>query len=266
MLLYETQTRSRVHFQKQFFAGLRCLEFTRQSNLNFQPSAVDFVHHRVHTPQSSTAALMMMCADHHHHHHHHRAWANVCVMAAAIKLDLQVIGRRCGRLRPDCFTVFSSKRREVDTSCVFMFPLLSPLCVCVQILLPSWPKNVPPLHTHTQVCCYGIASEAVCKEGKKKGEKKKRSALQQLGARAMKQQGLSCLYCLSVVYGPVFAFNYYTKLNSNRHLEATGSHVHVRPPARPPARSPSTRALYILHTQTHLADPFLPRLKCALKS
>lgn len=67
----------------------------------------------------------------------------------------------------------------------------------------------------------------------------------------MKQQGLGCLYCLSVVYGPVFAFNYYTKLNSNRHLEATGSHVHVRPStARPP-----TRALYILHTQTHLGDP-----------
>lgn len=67
----------------------------------------------------------------------------------------------------------------------------------------------------------------------------------------MKQQGLGCLYCLSVVYGPVFAFNYYTKLNSNRHLEATGSHVHVCPStARPP-----TRALYILHTQTHLGDP-----------
>ena len=37
----------------------------------------------------------------------------------------------------------------------------------------------------------------------------------------MKQQGLGLLYCLSVVYGPVFSFNYYTKLNSNRHLEGT---------------------------------------------
>lgn len=50
---------------------------------------------------------------------------------------------------------------------------------------------------------------------------KKLSVLQQLGVRAMKQQGLGLLYCLSVVYGPVFSFNYYTKLNSNRHLEET---------------------------------------------
>lgn len=112
---------------------------------------------------------MMMCADHHHHRRHHRrAWANVCVMAAAIKRDLQVIGRRGGRLRPDCFTVFSSKRREVDTSCVFMFPLFfSPLCVC-----PVSCHHELKMYlrcTHTRARCSGIASEAVCKEG---GEKK----------------------------------------------------------------------------------------------
>lgn len=37
----------------------------------------------------------------------------------------------------------------------------------------------------------------------------------------MKQQGWGRLYCLSVVYGPVFSFNYNTKLNSNRLLEGS---------------------------------------------
>lgn len=44
----------------------------------------------------------------------------------------------------------------------------------------------------------------------------------------MKQQGLGLLYCLSVVYEPVFSFNYYTKLNSNRHLE--GNRLTHMPP------------------------------------
>lgn len=37
----------------------------------------------------------------------------------------------------------------------------------------------------------------------------------------MKQQGMWLVYCLSFVYEAVFKFNYYSKLNSNRHQETT---------------------------------------------
>lgn len=37
----------------------------------------------------------------------------------------------------------------------------------------------------------------------------------------MKQQGTWLVYCLSFVYEAVFKFNYYSKLNSNRHQETS---------------------------------------------
>lgn len=37
----------------------------------------------------------------------------------------------------------------------------------------------------------------------------------------MKQQGMWLVYCLSFVYEAVFKFNYYSKLNSNRHQETS---------------------------------------------
>lgn len=45
--------------------------------------------------------------------------------------------------------------------------------------------------------------------------------LKHLGKKAMKQQGMWLVYCLSFVYEAVFKFNYYSKLNSNRHQETT---------------------------------------------
>lgn len=129
-------------------------------------------------------------------------------------------------------------------------PFFSPLCVCVCRVSCHHELKMYLRCAHTHECVAPALRRRQCVRRKKKG--KKQAALQQLGARAMKQQALGCLYCLSVVYGPVFAFNYYTKLNSNRHLEATGSHVHVRPPARPPARPLAfhARSIYFTHTDT----------------
>lgn len=45
--------------------------------------------------------------------------------------------------------------------------------------------------------------------------------LKHLGKKAMKQQGTWLVYCLSFVYEAVFKFNYYSKLNSNRHQETS---------------------------------------------
>lgn len=57
--------------------------------------------------------------------------------------------------------------------------------------------------------------------------KKKGSAFNSWERGAVKQQGRGRLYCLSVVYGPAFSFNYNTKLNSNRLLEGGAADAYL---------------------------------------
>ena len=76
----------------------------------------------------------------------------------------------------------------------------------------------------------------------------------------MKQQGLGLLYCLSVVYGLVFSFNYHTKLNSNRHLEGSSEYMHMRAHAHTHTH---THKPYILHIQTHLTNHSRARVYAA---
>lgn len=78
----------------------------------------------------------------------------------------------------------------MDISCVFVF---------------LWPFFVQPLPSRTKIYqgthlqhIHTLVASALCC-GEVGALCKKLSVLQQLGVRAMKQQGLGLLYCLSVV-------------------------------------------------------------------
>lgn len=71
--------------------------------------------------------------------------------------------------------------------------------------------------------------------------------LKHLGKKAMKQQGTWLVYCLSFVYEAVFKFNYYSKLNSNRHQETSlyMTKLKKKKPAEIPTLDLSNNLAYI---------------------
>lgn len=69
--------------------------------------------------------------------------------------------------------------------------------------------------------------------------------LKHLGKKAMKQQGTWLVYCLSFVYEAVFKFNYYSKLNSNRHQETSLYTTMLKKNSEIPTLDLSNKLVYI---------------------
>lgn len=78
--------------------------------------------------------------------------------------------------------------------------------------------------------------------------------LKHLGKKAMKQQGTWLVYCLSFVYEAVFKFNYYSKLNSNRHQETSLYTTMLKKNPEIPTLDLSNKLVYIGRNQSVTAQ------------